>query len=732
LAWCLDALGDADASREALEAALARDPLQRSALALGLAQAERALRHEHALGYAERIAAASPADAGAHYNLGVARARLPDRRADAEAAWRRTLSLEPAYWPALLALGRSALERSDAVEAALNFQAAATLAPGSPEPWFWLGLAELRRNRGSDALSAFRSARALAPDEADVWRGLAEAAELAGEREEALAARRRELALRPGHAEAHWEAAGAYSRLGLDHDARAALERAATLAPERLLPRWLSMQLLPRVYRDEAEQRDWHARWLARLAEFERLDPADPAHRAELPQCLSAATNFSLHYLGGALREEQSRYGALLTRWTRALYPGAGSTRGPRREGRLRVGFASAHLRPHTISKLFGAWLADLDRARFEVVAMDLGRIGGAPAGAGDYRADHVLGPYDSVERWHEALQSAGLDALIWLDVGMDGTTQALTPIRWAPVPVRHLGPPGDDRARSDRLFPQRRAHGTRAGRGSVHGTPGAPARARDPLPLAGARAAFGARAAPGRAGPRAALRAKHLQAHARALRIVRAPRACAARGALRVHSEPIAGLDAREALAEPFRAAFRAQGQDFDARATVHPFLDQASFFTALARADVLSDTVGWSGGNTTLEALATGLAGRDAARRHHALAPQATACCGCSGWNRTCPRAIRTTTSRSRRGSCASLSSTPAWSRPSRPGAGACSTTRRRCPRWRSSSGAPAAAPERGPGSSAQLRSGLYLMRCGFAASSPSRRRLSASYSP
>jgi protein O-GlcNAc transferase len=47
----------------------------------------------------------------------------------------------------------------------------------------------------------------------------------------------------------------------------------------------------------------------------------------------------------------------------------------------------------------------------------------------------------------------------------------------------------------------------------------------------------------------------------------------------------------------------------DFDARATLHPFIARRRFIELMREADVMIDTFGWSGGHTTLEALSTDL---------------------------------------------------------------------------------------------------------------------------
>jgi predicted O-linked N-acetylglucosamine transferase (SPINDLY family) len=70
-------------------------------------------------------------------------------------------------------------------------------------------------------------------------------------------------------------------------------------------------------------------------------------------------------------------------------------------------------------------------------------------------------------------------------------------------------------------------------------------------------------------------------------------------------------------------RPVFEAHGVDFARRVTVHPRLDDPGFRAALARADLLLDSLGWSGGWTSLQALAQGVpvltcAGADLRARH------------------------------------------------------------------------------------------------------------------
>ena len=51
---------------------------------------------------------------------------------------------------------------------------------------------------------------------------------------------------------------------------------------------------------------------------------------------------------------------------------------------------------------------------------------------------------------------------------------------------------------------------------------------------------------------------------------------------------------------------AFQGRGLDAKDTCTIHPKMSLAEFLEFTARADVFLDTIGWSGGNTTLETVA------------------------------------------------------------------------------------------------------------------------------
>ncbi|HET9483452.1 MAG TPA: tetratricopeptide repeat protein [Xanthomonadales bacterium] len=602
-AWLAHARGDDAACEQHLQAVFAREPDHRAALSIALALAGRAGDADRALALARRIAALEPAAAWAHFNLGATLAQRGDTTG-ARAACDRALAIDPAFADARRARAWLALGSREFDLARADLAHLLAASPDDAGLHVALGMLELRRYDGAAARPHFERATTLDPALAAAWRGLSQSMELVGaDPRDAIAASARATQLAPGDAEGWFEHAKCLSRQGEVVGARAAAVEALERAPAWLLPRWLLFQALPYPIVDDAAIERSRRIWRAGLDAFEALPLDDPARRAELAELLTLQPNFHRHYLGDDLTADQRRYGALVTRMAHAAFT-TQSLPPPRGEPRrLRVGFASAHLRRHTIWKLFHQWLARLDRERFEVVAIYLGATIDDTVRGLSSIADAVIGPLHTNEGWIDALHRAELDALVWLDVGMDGLTQLLAPMRFAPLQCATWGHPVTTGLESIDAFlsgvamepPEGDAHYTERlvrlpGLGIAYDAPRPadgwtrPARTTEPARFVCVQSIH-------------KLLPVHDALFARVLANVPG-------STLRLTPHPVP--EVRERLAARMRPAFAAHGVDFDARVRMYPYLSETKFLDLLRDADVLLDSVGWSGGNTTLEALA------------------------------------------------------------------------------------------------------------------------------
>lgn len=595
-AWVALAQGDADAARRWLDVTFSRAPEHREALTIAIELARRLGRHGEAIALARRLVALEPGSALAHYNLG---ALLEAVASDAaRAAYDAALAADPGFAPALGARGWLRFHAGDP-GARADFEALARAQPRDAAAALGLGACALRDADPAAALAAFACAQALAPADPMAAHGAADALEQLGRGAESIAARRRVVALAGGDAGARCQLAMALSRAG---EAIAAHEEAeaAARAGGGPLAQWLAFQLLPIVYRDDAEVARWRAHWRAGLAAFDAGTRSIDA--ASATAVLTALPSFYRHYLDDDLRADQRAAAAVVERLAASALRTPRVRARPQGDGRLRIGVASAHFHRHTVGRLFGGLLRGLDRARFEVVAFHLGS-GGAARESAATLADAVVGPLHALAAWVDAIEAADLDALLWLDIGMDGTTQALSALRFARLQAVLWGHPVTTGLSTIDAFlgAEGMAPDDPAPRYSERfvALPGIGLTlARPELPAARPREDGGARLLCAQGIHK--LLPAHDAIYARLL--AQAPQAS-------LELAPGAAEPLRARLAARMQPVFEAHGVDFARRVTLHPLLPDERFRALLAGADLVLDSFGWSGGWTHLQALAAGV---------------------------------------------------------------------------------------------------------------------------
>lgn len=220
-----------------------------------------------------------------------------------------------------------------------------------------------------------------------------------------------------------------------------ATEAALAAAPGDLWLRWTDARVLPVSYRDAAGISRWRQRYLDRMQGVaSAAEGAGPDAAAALLE--RAWNGFQAHYpCLPADVELQRPLGRTLRALARAAWPdldGARPVGGPK----LRVGFVSALLRQHTVGRLFGGWVRDLDRDRFHVELWHLGAPDAVTRSLGESCDRFEVRPFADTAGTARALRDAGLDVLIYPELGMDVPTLRLAALRLAPVQAMSWGHP--------------------------------------------------------------------------------------------------------------------------------------------------------------------------------------------------------------------------------------------------------------------------------------------------
>lgn len=558
----------------------------------------------------ERALELEPGHQGALTGLGDLMADARDFES-AEQAYLRALIADPAYTPAITGLGITLMRRGRAREAGERFCQVLALQPGSARAHYNVANALKALGKLQEAASVYLDALKLAPNFGDAWTNLGNLMQALNDPEEALVCHRRAATLNPQDARARLNLGQVLKDRGDNDAAKVEIQAALRLDPSSIAAELsLCTAELPMVYADEAEIESSRARYEVRLdALISRYgQDRDPERYSA---AIGMSQPFHLPYQGRNDRELQARYGRFVCQVMADRHPAAELAAPPADGERIRVGIVSGFFRAHSNWKVpIRGWIKSLDRSRFEVTGYFTGATEDECTQEARDICDHFHQGQPNADGWRDRILTDAPHVLIYPEIGMDPTAVQLAAQRLAPLQCASWGHPHTsgmptiDAFLSSELMepPGAEAHYTERlirlpGLG-VWAEP--PDEEPDPvdratLTLRGSATVFWcAQSLP-----------KYLpQFDDIYPRIAREVGDC---------QFVFIGLAHRSQAESQFfarlRAAFDRAGLSFDRCCALLPRLSKRQFLGAMGTADVLLDSLEWSGCNSSLESLSANL---------------------------------------------------------------------------------------------------------------------------
>lgn len=543
--------------------------------------------------------------------------------------------------------------------------------PQNAQVLTWLGVSHGAVGETDTAVRLLRQSIALQPDDPDALANLALLLLSSGDRNEALALLKRSYDLAPAHV-GTWEAltrsrllvgdlagaeyclnalqklqpelpaescfllAGVMQETKRFDEARRLYERAIAKSPDKFnyrsnyadmllgvgdleaglnqhaalqlrhparLRSHLAMRLaLPGVYGSADAIESARARFSAGLDELSEQLPGFLAQPTDELEADVRWSNFYLAYQGGDDRDLQQRFSRFQSALVRRLIPAADLTRG--RGARIRIGFASSFFHNCTAGWYFSSWISDLPRSEFDVFLYSIGAgrddLTERLARSATLRPAHHLRLPDLAR----TIRDDQVDVLVFPELGMCPVTFALAAARIAPLQVAGWG------------------HPVTSGHASIDAYFSC-----DLMEAADAAAHYSERLLllPG-LGTRYTPQASGVVRTRAELGLPEGrPLALVSQSLFKIHPDNdrlyldlasrVDGLlllfyeDSFARNTELFRSRLGArglvEGRDF----RLLPRHSRAEFLAVNAAADIMLDSLHWSGGNTSLDAIAAGL---------------------------------------------------------------------------------------------------------------------------
>ena len=350
-----------------------------------------------------------PQYARAYANLAGARMRmfqLPEALKSAQTA----IELQPDYAHAHQLLANAYTMLGDPHAAEIALIEALRLKPDMVESSLLLAGALRKLKRPDEAEQIVRQALTLSPARAELWTLLGD---LAGDRDDiagALDAYKRSLELRPND---------------LSTTAHAAL-------------------LLPNIYASQAHLTACRERFVQGV-DFLIANVAALSHTLKRERFGDVVpSNFLLAYQGGDDTVLQRRYADFIRTLVLRAMPEQ-STRSPPQliaGRRIRVGFCSRFFYRSTVGNYFASWITDLDRNVFEIFVYHTHVVDDDLAVQFREAADHYVQGAENFSFFSKRIEADALDILVYPELGMDLMCFLMAALRLAPIQVCAWGHP--------------------------------------------------------------------------------------------------------------------------------------------------------------------------------------------------------------------------------------------------------------------------------------------------
>jgi len=565
---------------------------------------------EAAAGHLEKAVRVAPGFAQAWNNLGIVR-RERGFMDDAEAAFRAAVQAKPDYARAWNNLGSTLLHLERPAPAQECFATALALDPKYAHAHLNLGLYQLAVGRQAEAEASLLRAIELEPRLPDAHLGLGRLLRESMDLDRAEVALRQSLALEPRSVDALLALGEVMAEKGHRDAARDCYRQAISLRPASLRARIGLALTLPQVYANagdiDTDRAGYAAGLEALAAEAPRIVAAlSPEERIAAVQW----NNFYLAYQGRDDRELQAAYARLQQSVLEPVLPRFYQPVAPRaRAGRrIRVGFVSNFFYHCTAGNYFKSWVTQLDRERFEAVVYSLNNRPDAVTGEIEQAAAHFRQGTFTFAGLAEAIRGEELDVLVYPELGMNPRIFTLASLRLAPLQCAGWGHPVTTGHANVDVFLSSAA--MEPADAAAHYTerlvtlPGiGTSYPRPAVPEAVPRAAFGL---PDDAilylFPQSLFKV-HPDNDVLLVEILaREPRAAVVMFQSRF--EPITRL-----FIDRLSRRFAVRGLPTAGRIKLLPNVSHADYLRVNLACDVMLDSLYWSGGNTSLDAIACGL---------------------------------------------------------------------------------------------------------------------------
>ncbi|MBU3612657.1 tetratricopeptide repeat protein [Polynucleobacter sp. MG-27-Goln-C1] len=361
---------------------------------------------------------------------------------DALKDFQTSSQLSPRYPEAYFNLANTYQELTDYKNAVINYDKAISFSPQYAEAFNNRGNALQELGMHDDALRSYKKALEIAPDYAEAYFNCGTLFQSLKDFKLAIKYFDQAISLQPDFVEAHINNGDNYDELNDSINSSRCYGAALKIDPSSLEARYaLALSRIPKIYstiEELAASRELFSTMLSELEDWINVTTIKNGYKV-----VGGHQLFFLAYQNEDNSKLLSRYGNICHKLMKDLQPILTPSTAVAARAKMKIGFVSGYIHQHSVwNAILKGWVTKLDPTLFEVHIFHLGeKFDGETEIAKTSATSFTQGKY-SIEKWISCIQEKQLDAIIYPEIGMDRLTCQLASVRIAPVQICSWGHP--------------------------------------------------------------------------------------------------------------------------------------------------------------------------------------------------------------------------------------------------------------------------------------------------
>ena len=335
-------------------------------------------------------------------------------------------------------LGSILVAQKNFDKAIINYKKSIQINPNYAMGYNNLAVILVRLRKFDESVDNYQQAIKIKPDYVEAYNNLGLAFKEFGKFDKSIDSFRQAIQIRPDYVAAHKNLGNLLRKIGRVDDARKYFNKVIDLEPDNVEYKINSELLIAPIVQSAKEINFYRSQYKKGLQSLEQYK-----YVTQYPGSTIKINSYYLSYHNKDNLELMKRTSDLFTQIIPTINYVSKNISKQKKIEKIRIGFISEFLTEHTIGKLFGGLIKNLDKKKFEVVIFHTAHTKkSSMKNEIENGANKIVILGIKIQAQQQQIEKENLDIVFYPDISMSPTTYFLAFSRLAPVQIVSWGHP--------------------------------------------------------------------------------------------------------------------------------------------------------------------------------------------------------------------------------------------------------------------------------------------------